>query len=118
VIEQVLSSTLFSRAPAGVAAAHWGVDINGDGAEDFNVLLSPQPHCVRTAAVVIGNPPSPQDLNCVGSAVLGKAHISGYCTDTIWEITATTTDKLTAAKTTVRQGVAIRVGVDDAASSC
>ena len=118
VIEQVLSSSLFSRAPAGVASQHWGVDINGDGNEDYNVLLSPVPRCVRTSAVVIGNPPSPQDLNCIGSAVLGKAHISGYCTDTIWEITATTTDKLTAAKTTVRQGVAIRVGVDDAASSC
>jgi hypothetical protein len=54
----------------------------------------------------------------VGSAVLGKAHMSSYCADTVWEITANTTDKLTAAKTVVRQGVSVRVGVDDATSSC
>jgi hypothetical protein len=118
VIEQVLSSLQFTRAPAGVAAAHWGVDINGDGTEDFNVLLSPQPKCIRIAPVVIGATPSAADYPCIGSAVLGKAHLSSYCADTIWEITATTTDQLTAAKTTIKQGVAVRVGVDDASSSC
>src|SRR5438105_15496337 len=49
VIEQVLSSLQFTRAPAAVAATHWGVDINGDGTEDFNVLLSPMPKCIRVA---------------------------------------------------------------------
>jgi hypothetical protein len=118
VIEQVLSSIQFTRAPAGVAAQHWGIDINGDSTEDFDVKLSPQPRCIRTAPVVLGGKIAPADLPCVGSAVLGKAHLSAYCSDTIWEITATTQDKLTAANTTVRQGVAVRVAVDDAASSC
>ena len=118
VIEQVLSSIQFTRAPAAVASQHWGIDMSGDGVEDFDVRLTPQPRCLRTAPVVIGATVQPADLPCVGSAVLGKAHMSSYCADTIWEITATTTDKLTASKTTVRQGVAVRVGVDDAASSC
>ena len=118
VIEQILSSLQFTRAPAGVAAAHWGIDINGDGTEDFDVKATPQPRCVRIAPVVIGATPQPADYPCIGSAVLGKAHLSSYCADTIWEITATTTDKLTAATTTIRQGVAVRVGVDDASSSC
>ena len=118
VIEQVLSSLQFTRAPAAVAAAHYGIDINGDSTEDFNVVLAPAPRCIRISPVVIGTPPRPEDYPCVGSAVLGKAHLSSYCADTVWEITANTTDKLTAAKTTVRQGVAVRVGVDDASSSC
>ena len=118
VIEQVLSSLQFTRAPAAVAAAHWGIDINGDTNEDYDVKLSPAPRCVRIAPVVIGATPQPQDYPCIGSAVLGKAHLSSYCADTVWEITATTTDKLTAAKTTLRQGVSVRVGVDDASSSC
>jgi len=118
VIEQVLSSLQFTRAPAAVAAAHYGIDINGDSTEDFSVVLNPAPRCIRTAPVVIGSTPRPEDYPCVGSAVVGKAHLSSYCADTIWEITANTTDKLTAATTTVRQGVAVRVGVDDASTSC
>jgi hypothetical protein len=118
VIERVMSSLDFTRSPAGVAAQHYGVDINGDTTEDFNVVLSPIPRCLRTAPVVIGLVPRAEDYPCIGSAVLGKAHLSSYCADTIWEITANTTDKLTASKSTVRQGVAVRVGVDDASSSC
>ena len=67
---------------------------------------------------MLGAKIAPADLPCVGSAVLGKAHLSGYCSDTVWEITATTQDKLTGANTTVRQGVGVRVAVDDAGSSC
>ena len=118
VIDQVLSSITFTRAPAGVAAQHWGIDINGDSKEDYDVKLSPQPRCIRVAPVVLGAKIAPADLPCVGSAVLGKAHLSGYCSDTVWEITATTQDKLTGANTTVRQGVGVRVAVDDAGSSC
>jgi Tfp pilus assembly protein PilX len=118
VIDQVLSSIQFTRAPAGVAAQHWGIDINGDAKEDFDVKLTPQPRCIRVAPVVLGGKIAAADLPCVGSAVLGKAHLSAYCSDTIWEITATTQDKLTGANTTVRQGVGVRVAVDDAGSSC
>ena len=118
VIDQVLSSIQFTRAPAGEAAKHWGIDINGDTKEDYDVKLTPQPRCIRVAPVVLGAKIAPNDLPCVGSAVLGKAHLSAYCSDTIWEVTATTQDKLTGANTTVRQGVGVRVAVDDAASSC
>ena len=118
VIEQILSDLQFTRTPAAIASKHWGVDINGDSTEDFDVKATPQPRCLRSKPVVIGATPQPADYPCIGSAVLGKAHLSSYCADTIWEITATTTDKLTAATTTVRQGVAVRVGVDDASTSC
>src|SRR5258706_12639241 len=54
VIEQVLSSLQFTRAPAAVAAAHYGIDINGDSTEDFNVVLSPPPRCIHISPVGIG----------------------------------------------------------------
>src|SRR4026207_348911 len=47
VIEPGLSSAPFTRAPAGEAAKHWGIDINGDSKEDYDVKLSPQPRCIR-----------------------------------------------------------------------
>jgi len=62
VIDQVLSSIQFTRAPGGVAAQHWGIDINGDSKEDYDVKLTPQPRCIRVAPVVLGAKISPSDL--------------------------------------------------------
>jgi hypothetical protein len=118
VLERVMSSGFFTEQPATVAAEHYGVDVSGDAVEDYSVTLNPPPRCVRTQPVVIGANPTPADLLCAGSARLGSAQISSYCSDTVWELTGNTSDKLTAATTTVRQGVAVRVAITDAVTSC
>jgi hypothetical protein len=115
----VLSTSFFTQQPAAVGNAYYGVDINGDGTDDYVVsLANPIPRCVRAQPVVIGATLTAADQACVGSARLGSSFISSYCSDTIWEISATTTDKLTAATSTVRQGVAVRVAITDATTSC
>ena len=119
VIEQVISSAFFTQQPATVAATHYGIDINGDGNEDYVVSMTPQPKCIRTIPVQIsGVAMTAAVIPCVGSARVGSAHISSYCSDTVWELTANTTDPVTAAKTTVRQGVTVRVAITDAATAC
>lgn len=118
VIEQIMSSAFFTQQPLTVANTHYGVDINGDGNEDYVVSMNPAPRCLRTQPVMIGSVLTPDVVPCVGSARKGAAQISSYCSDTIWELTGTTTDPVTAAQTTVRQGVAVRVAITDATTAC
>ena len=56
-IEQVLSSAFFTENPSIVAATPIGVDINGDGNDDYDVTMA-LPRCLRTAPVVMRNPPT------------------------------------------------------------
>jgi hypothetical protein len=117
-IERVISSEFFTEEPTVVGATPILVDINRDGTADFTVAMTPAPKCIRTAPVTVGPASPPADMVCVGSARAGAGAISAYCSDTIWEISASTTDKVTAANTTVRQGVAVRVDITDAKSAC
>jgi hypothetical protein len=116
-VEQVLSSAFFTKEPAIVAATPIGVDVNGDGTDDFTVTVI-TPRCLRTAPVLLGTPPTEIQKMCAGSARYGQVNIASYCSNTIWEVAANTTDKLTAATTTVRQGVALTVEITDASTAC
>ena len=116
-IEQVLSSSFFTENPAIVAATPIEVDINGDATPDFTVTMA-QPVCLRTAPVVMGNPATKLQLDCAGSSRYPGATTPTWCSNTIWEVAATTEDRLTAAKTTVRQGVGMTVEVTNAKSAC
>lgn len=116
-IEQVLSDDFFTENPTIVAATPIDVDINGDAASDFTVTMA-TPRCLRTAPVVMGNPPTQLQLDCAGSSRFPSATTPTWCSNTIWELSATTTDRLTAAKTTVRQGVGMTVEITNAKSSC
>ena len=116
-IEQVLSSAFFTQNPTIVAATPIHVDMNGDGTDDYEVTMT-QPKCIRTAPVVLSSPPTQLQLDCAGSSRYPAATITSYCSNTIWEVAATTIDKVTAAKTTVRQGVAMMVEITDAKTSC
>jgi hypothetical protein len=104
VIEQVLSSIQFTRAPAGRRREALGHRhqrrLEGGLRREALAAAALHPRRTRRAGAKI----APADLPCVGSAVLGKAHLSGYCSDTVWEITATTQDKLTGANTTGSAG--------------
>ena len=116
-IEQVLSSSFFSENPAIVASTPIDVDINGDATPDFTVTMG-TPVCLRTAPVVLSNPPTQLQLDCAGSSRYPSATTPTWCSNTIWEVTATTTDRLTAAQTTVRQGVGMTVEITNARSAC
>ena len=116
-IEQVLSSKFFTENPSIVAATPIDVDINADGVDDFTITMA-LPRCVRTAPVVLSNPPTKLQLECAGSSRFPGATTPTWCSNTIWELEATTTDKLTAAKTTVRQGVGMTVDIVSAKSAC
>ena len=115
-IEQVLSSAFFAENPAIVAATPIDVDINGDSTPDYTVAVA-QPVCLRTTPVGMSNPPKPIELECAGSARY-PATTPVWCSNTIWEVAATTTDRLTAASTTVRQGVAMTVEITNAKTAC
>lgn len=120
VIENVISLPYFSEEPAIVAATPQTVDINNDGTADFTVTLAPVPACIRARPTT----PAQLDLNnindrkCLGSARAGAGAIASFCSDTIWEITANTSDRVTGAATSVRQGVALRVSATDALTAC
>lgn len=116
-IEQVLSSGFFTENPAIVAATPINIDVNGDTTPDFTVTMA-QPRCVRTAPVVMGNPPTQLQLDCAGSSRFPGATTPTWCSNTIWELEATTTDRVTAAQTSVRQGVGMTVDIINAKSSC
>lgn len=116
-IEQVLSSAFFTENPTIVAATPIEVDINGDANADFTVAIA-TPRCLRTAPVMLSTPPKQLELDCAGSSRYPGATTPTWCSNTIWEVSATTTDRLTAAKTTVRQGVGMTVEITNAKTSC
>jgi len=117
-IEQVLSSPFFSENPAIVAATPISVDVNGDGTPDFDVTMA-LPRCLRTAPVVVDPvKPTKLQLDCAGSSRFPSATTPTWCSNTIWEVGATTTDRITAAQTTVRQGVGMTVEITNAKAAC
>jgi Tfp pilus assembly protein PilX len=116
-IEQVLSSKFFTDNPAIVASTAIDVDINGDDSPDFSVAMA-RPRCVRTAPVVMASPPTQLQLDCAGSSRYPSSTTPTWCSNTIWELEATTTDRLTAARTSVRQGVGMTVDIISAKSAC
>ena len=116
-IEQVLSSAFFTSNPAIVAATPIGVDINADGNDDYDVTMA-LPRCLRTAPVMLSPVPTKIELDCAGSSRYPGAMTPTWCSNTIWEVAATTTDRVTAAATTVRQGVGMTVEITNAKSAC
>ena len=116
-IEETISSAFFTSNPSLVAANPVGVDINNDGTDDYTVTMG-LPKCLRTAPVVVTDPPTPVQIACAGSSRLPGVITPTWCSNTVWEVSATTTDKLTAASTTVRQGVGMTVEITSAKSTC
>jgi len=116
-IEQTISSADFTVTPTTTASTPIDIDINNDGVDDYTVTML-LPVCKRTAPVVLSNPPTKVQLDCAGSSRFPGAMTPTWCSNTIWEVSATTTDKLTAAQTTVRQGVGMTVEITNAKASC
>lgn len=138
-IEQTISSDLFSKNPAAVAAIPVPTDIDGDGTVDFTAHLTPQPKCVRVRpmkAVEITNDDivkmiATKKTGCLATTQPPGGASGGYvdqpgrvtagdspCFATEWNVSAAVNDPLTHTDVTVNQGIAIRLLKEDAETSC
>lgn len=126
-IETTLSSTAFIK---GKAAASLPVDVDGDGAIDYTVNMTPKPSCYRVRILKVNelDPNSPADVSCLGSSsattagieVDGAAPPTGdsLCAVSDWNLRAEVTDARTNAKVAVNQGVSLRSLSTDTANNC
>lgn len=131
-VERTISTVDFLRTPAVVAATPIGVDIDGNGADDFAVTVG-LPTCYRLRVVPAAelDERRSSDAGCVsglGSAgsilVIGGSGgaavnaTESQCADSEWNISATAADDMTRAALTVNQGVAVRADRVDATNNC
>jgi len=120
-IEQTLSTPGFAEDPDIVAASAIAIDINGaGGTPEYTVMMTPKPACIRSRIVTPAelDPANLADRPCIGSARQGAGAMASFCSNTIWEVSATTKDNVTGAETAVRQGVSLRVAATDALTYC
>ena len=139
-IETAISSPLFTRTPGNAIPNACGAantsctDLNGDGIQDLQTALLPQPACVqaraiKTAELQITGPTS-QDLACTKAQEQGTQGVEGRseqgdseCANTVWDITAQTIRKDTSIVTTdlraaITQGIGVRIARQDMAANC
>lgn len=134
-IDTVLNSSNFTINPAAAIPSSncvngnpnsLCVDVNGDGANDFKVTLTPQPACVSAAPipVVSLNLALPDDLACTLQTQqtfgIANANLSGnsLCANSNWEVGAEAVDSATSTKVKVVQGVAVRIAATDMTTNC
>ena len=117
----------FTANPAAVAGSK-PIDINRDGVTDYNVVVA-VPTCISIVPIASSSLDitKPADAACFGSGTTmtsglvtaGKAgggtSANSLCSNTQWEISASTTDPLSGASISIHQGVAVRV---TAGTSC
>ena len=120
IIEQVISSTLFTTAPTNVIPAPCTgvntacVDMNGDGVADVNVSILVLCNAIEPILNSSLNLSNPNDAGCAQSANqnLGEAGVASnnsMCSNSVWDTQATATDAVTSAQYVVDQGVSVRV---------
>jgi Tfp pilus assembly protein PilX len=118
-VATTISSTQFTTTPANAIPAPCGVantvcvGVNGDGANDINVVVTPvcdsiQPITVQQALS------DPTLFNCVVGAgqdpgVVGATNSNSLCSNSVWDVQASATDNLTGANLVVDQGVGVVV---------
>ena len=129
-IEQTISSNLFTKDPAAVAAAPIPVDVDGDGKPDFTAQLSPAPACIRVRPIKTMELDIAQaaDRVCLqtsggtGNLIVtpGAAVASGnsLCAYSEWNVSGQVDDAASGTTITVNQGVGIRVETANAANFC
>ena len=129
-IEQTISSNLFTKDPAAVAASPIPVDIDGDGQPDFTAQLNPAPKCIRVRPIKTMELDIAQaaDRVCLqtsggtGNLVVtpGAAVASGnsLCAYSEWNVSGQVNDAPSGTTITVNQGVGIRVETANAANFC
>lgn len=119
-IEEAVSSTLFVSNPDNVFTLSCGAantkcyDVNDDGTDDLTVTIDP-PACVSVEPIKISDLDlaNPMERRCVIEG--GETSL---CANSIWELRAVAVDSLTSAQAVVRQGVALKVLLNDVATAC
>lgn len=130
-IQEALSTTRLFQSPATIFLTPCTVantrcfDVNGDGKNDIKVTLTPTPSCIVAQTIKNNNidVTNSQSAGCiVGSqqnfGIVGADTGDSLCADSVWEVNAQAVDLATDAKTTVTEGVAVRVSTADISSSC
>jgi hypothetical protein len=124
-IDKVMSVD-FPRNPASVAG-NKAVDINRDGATDYNVVV-PTPVCISTITIKTDsgelNILSPADAACFGSSTAGSSGVvvggkggggvaggDSLCANSQWDVSASATDPVSGASVSIHQGTAVRVAI-------
>lgn len=137
-IDRAVSDTRFFTVPNNVfispcngVANTLCIDLNGDGAPDITVNLTPAPTCVKVQPVAstqlslqnADGTINTDDLGCTmgqqqNFGTVGAVSSGTGCSDSVWEIHAQATDNVTQAKVELTQGVNVRVPNDAIATSC
>jgi type II secretory pathway pseudopilin PulG len=129
-IEQTISSNMFTRDPAAVAATPITSDVDGDGTDDLTAMLTPIPSCIRMRPIktLELDVAKPADRVCLQSSaqlpnlivVPGAPVVAGnsLCSQTEWNVSAAVNDAQTSTSVAVSQGVSIRVEAANANSYC
>ena len=130
-IEETISSSLFTKDPAAVAATPLTTDIDGDGHADYTAMLVPAPMCYRLRIVKTSelDLTSAKDRVCLqssggggGVAISqpGAAITAGnsLCSASEWDVAARVDDARSGASVVVHQGISLRLEVATANNNC
>ena len=116
-----ISSTQFTATPASplptpcvMGPNTVCVGVNGDGADDITVVVTPTCDSIQPIPVTQLNFNNPNDAGCLVGAgqdfgVTGAANNNSLCSNSVWEVQASATDTLTGANYVMDEGVAVRV---------
>jgi hypothetical protein len=117
-------SVNFTAAPGSVAG-NKPVDINGDGTNDYDVVVA-TPVCISSLPIKKEsgelNILNPSDAACFGSSTAGSSGVivggkggggasggNSLCANSQWALNAGATDVITGANVSITQGMAVRV---------
>ena len=118
-VAQVLSSGLFMIDPAGVASNVFSVDINGDGAADFQVTVTPTCKSAKPLLNMDLDPDAPEDFMCVTGTAFGG---SSLCSNSAWDLKAISRVAGGTAgagiSTEIHQGAVVRIETSEAGRVC
>jgi Tfp pilus assembly protein PilX len=139
-IEETVSHTDFYNTPANAIPAPCGnapntlcTDLNGDGVNELQTTLTPNPSCVQGYIIKTSDlkiTQSSDDLACIQAQQQGTFAVAGatptgdsICAKTVWNITAQTltygqTVASSDVNVTVTSGVSLRVPAVNLASAC
>jgi len=88
-------------------------------------VLTPNPTCITNRVIksLELNLDNTEDLGCAAGqmqqfGIAGATTGDSLCANTVWDVTAQASSAASGAKSTVSQGVGIRVGIDDLAGTC
>jgi len=120
-VATAISDRQFTLTPANfIAAPCMGnnticVGVNGDGAQDISVLVTPTCDSIVPITVTQAlNDPDPTLATCVISAgqnqgQQGAVNSNSMCSHSVWEVQASATDLVTGANVVTDQGVGVLV---------